>query len=208
MRRIGTLNCGHAAFPIILDVNEPQYTPEQLEQLRQENEEGVTYEGKHYTLYEATQRQRKFERTIRKQKRRILVDESTGDKEKLQADQIRLQVLKQEYARFSKGVGLPMQYERMETAGFDWKKGKAAENAAKQAKASEALHEVAKAKESAKKIDKVKGSTDGKTIPRSKEDKTESNRTDFVVWDESRGIQSWTEDRKKRLISAEYASVR
>ena len=141
VRRIGTLNCGHAAFPIILGVNEPQYTPEQLEQFRQENEEGVTYEGRHYTLYEATQRQRKFERTIRKQKRRILVDESTGDKEKLQADQIRLQVLKQEYARFSKGVGLPMQHTRMETAGFDWKKGKAAEKAAKTAKAPDAASE-------------------------------------------------------------------
>lgn len=134
VRRIGTLNCGHAAFPIILGVNEPQYTAEQLEQFRQENEEGVTYEGRHYTLYEATQRQRKFERTIRKQKRRILVNESLGDQEKLQADQIKLVRLREEYARFSKGVGLPMQHTRMETAGFDWKKGKAAENAATQYK--------------------------------------------------------------------------
>ena len=127
VRRIGTLNCGHAAFPIILGVNEPQYTNEELEEFRQQNEEGVTFEGRHYTLYEATQRQRKFERAIRKQKCRILVDESTGDKDKLQIDQIKLQRLKQEYARFSKGTGLPMQHARMETAGFDWKKGKAAE---------------------------------------------------------------------------------
>ena len=27
VRRIGTLNCGHAAFPIILGVSTPQYTP-------------------------------------------------------------------------------------------------------------------------------------------------------------------------------------
>lgn len=128
VRRIGTLNCGHAAFPIILGVNEPQYTAEQLEQFRRENEEGVTYEGRHYTLYEASQRQRKFERTIRKQKRRILVDESTGDKEKLQADQIKLVRLKDEYIRFSKGTGQRTQYARMETAGFDWKKGKKSES--------------------------------------------------------------------------------
>lgn len=133
MRRIGMLNCGHAAFPIILGINEPQYTKAELEEFRQQNEDGVTFEGRHYTLYEATQRQRKFERTIRKQKRRILVDESTGDKDKLQIDQIKLQRLKQEYARFSKGTGLPMQHARMETAGFDWKKGKAAESAAKMA---------------------------------------------------------------------------
>ena len=126
VRPIGELNCGHSAFPIILGVNSPQYTPEELEAMRQENEEGVTFDGKHYTLYEATQRQRKFEKSIRDRKRRILIDETVGDKDKLQTDQIRLQVLKQEYARFSKGVGLPMQHSRMETAGFDWKKGKAA----------------------------------------------------------------------------------
>ena len=131
VRRIGTLNCGHAAFPIILGVNEPQYTTAELEQMRRENEEGVTFEGKHYTLYEATQRQRKFERTIRKQKRRILIDESTGDKDKLQSDQIRLQVLKQNYARFSKGVGLPMQHARMETAGFGYKQANTAAKASK-----------------------------------------------------------------------------
>ncbi len=139
VRRIGTLNCGHSAMPIILGVNEPQYTKAELEQFREQNEEGVTYEGKHYTLYEATQRQRKLERTIRKQKRRILVDEATGDNEKLQNDQIRLQVLKQEYTRFSKGAGLPMQHARMETAGFDWKKAKVAEKQYRDQYANNAL---------------------------------------------------------------------
>lgn len=116
-----------------MGVNDPQYTPEELEAMRQENEDGVTFEGKHYTLYEASQRQRKFERSIRDQKRKILIDETLGDKDKLQQDQIRLQVLKQNYARFSKGVGLPMQHSRLEKAGFDWKKGKAAETGANKA---------------------------------------------------------------------------
>lgn len=133
LRRIGTLNCGHTAFPIILGVNSPQYTPEELENMRQDNEKGITYEGKHYTLYEATQRQRKLERAVRDRKRRILIDEQLGDKDKLQNDRIRLQMIKQEYSRFSKAAGLPTQHARMETAGFDWKKGKAAESAYKQA---------------------------------------------------------------------------
>lgn len=55
VRRIGTLNCGHAAFPIILGVNRPQYTHEELEKLRADNEKGVTVEGVHYTGYQATQ---------------------------------------------------------------------------------------------------------------------------------------------------------
>ena len=131
VRPIGELNCGHAASPVIIGVNEPQYTPAELEAMRQENEAGVAVDGKHYTLYEATQRQRRLERSIRDRKRRILIDEKLGDAEQLQNDQIRLQVIKQEYARFSKATGLPMQHARMETAGFDWKHGKAAEKVAK-----------------------------------------------------------------------------
>ena len=141
VRRIGTLNCGHAAFPVILGVNSPQYTPEELEEMRQENEKGITYEGRHYTLYEATQRQRKLERAVRDRKRRILIDEQLGDKDKLQNDQIRLQMIKQEYSRFSKAAGLPTQHARMEAAGFDWKKGRAVEKEArKSTKVSLANH--------------------------------------------------------------------
>lgn len=117
-RRIGTLNCGHVAFPIILGVNEPQYTKEQLEKFREDNEKGVTIDGKHYTGYEATQMQRKFERTIRKQKRRVLTAEASGDKEALSVAQTRLQRLKQEYNRFSKAAGLRTENERLHTAGF------------------------------------------------------------------------------------------
>ena len=130
VRRIGTLNCGHSAFPIILGVDSPQYTKEELEEMRRDNENGIDYEGHHYTKYEATQRQRQLERAIRKQKRRILVDESTGDKEKLRQDQIKYQVLSQEYKRFSKAAGLRLQHERMEMAGFGPKQAMAAEKAA------------------------------------------------------------------------------
>lgn len=131
VRRIGRLHCGHWAFGVMLGVHSPQYTPEELEEMRQENERGITYEGKHYTMYEATQRQRNLERAAKDRKRRILIDEQLGDKDKLQNDQIRLQMIKQEYSRFSKAAGLPTQHARMEAAGFDWKKGKAAENTAK-----------------------------------------------------------------------------
>ena len=121
VRRIGTLNCGHSAHPIILGISPPQYTPTELERMRQENEEGITYNGRHYTGYEATQRQRNLEASMRRQKRKILVDEAAGDGEKLQTDQIKLQLLRQEYARFSKAAGLRTQTERAEAVGFGWK---------------------------------------------------------------------------------------
>ncbi len=132
LRRIGTLNCGHAAFPIIMGVNSPQYTEEELEELRQQNEAGVTVDGRHYTGYEATQRQRQLERGIRNTKRKILIDKTLDDPDKLQADQIRLVRIRDEYARFSKAAGLPTQHARAEAAGFTWKDGKAAERVSKQ----------------------------------------------------------------------------
>lgn len=148
VRRIGTLNCGHSAMPIILGVNEPQYTKEELEEFRQQNEEGITYNGKHYTLYEATQRQSNLETAIRNRKRRILIDEKLGDSDALQHDQIRLQLLKQEYSRFSKAANLPMRHERMETAGFDWKKGKTAEREMLKLAKQKALRDPARFKDS------------------------------------------------------------
>lgn len=134
VRRIGTLNCGHAAFPIILGVNSPQYTPEELEQMRQDNEKGVDYEGRHFTMYEATKRQRQIERNIRKQKRRILAaEQNPEDKERLQQARIKYQVLDQEYKRFSNAAGLRLQHERMEMTCFGPKQANAAEKAAKNA---------------------------------------------------------------------------
>lgn len=118
VRRIGTLHCGHSAFPILLGVNRPQYTAQQLRKLREDNEKGVTYDGKHYTLYQATQMQRKLERAQRRQKNRILVDEATGDADKLLTDQSKLQRISQEYKRFSQAAGLPTQQERAQVAGF------------------------------------------------------------------------------------------
>ncbi len=117
-RRIGTLNCGHAAFPIVLGVNRPQHTDTQLMAMKTKNAEGISYQGQHYTMYEATQKQRQIERAIRKQKNRILVDESTEDLEKQTTDRVRLARLSEEYRRFSKAAGMPTQRERAQVAGF------------------------------------------------------------------------------------------
>lgn len=130
VRRIGTLNCGHAAFPIILGVDIPQYTPENLEKFRQDNADGVTVDGKHYTGYEATQMQRKIERAMRREKRRILTAEATEDTESLSVAQTRLQRLRQEYSRFSDAAGLRTQDERAQVAGFGHKEAARARKAA------------------------------------------------------------------------------
>lgn len=114
VRRIGTLNCGHVASPIILGVSRPQYTAAELEKFRQDNENGVTFDGQHYTGYEATQMQRRLERAIRAQKRRVLL----AGPEDAEPRKSRLTLLQQEYQRFSKGVGLRTEDERLEVSGF------------------------------------------------------------------------------------------
>ena len=131
VRRIGTLNCGHAAFPIILGVNSPQYTTEQLEAFRSENEKGIEYGGKHFTMYEATQHQRKLERAIRKRKKKILLDEGLHDEQRLAQDQTKLVRLNEEYARFTKAAGLRSQRERTMVAGFGVKEARAAQKGAR-----------------------------------------------------------------------------
>ena len=116
-RRIGHLNCGHTAGPIILGVNAPQYTEAELKQFAEDNEKGITYNGKHYTLYQAGQEQAAMENAIRNLRRQILADEETKSPD-LQKHQIRLRVLQSEYTRFCKAAKLPTRNERLQVAGF------------------------------------------------------------------------------------------
>lgn len=116
-RRIGHLNCGHTASPIILGVNAPQYTEAELKQFAEDNERGITYNGKHYTLYQAGQEQATMENAIRNLRRQILADEETKSPD-LQKHQIRLWVLQSEYTKFCKAANLPTRNERLQVAGF------------------------------------------------------------------------------------------
>lgn len=157
VRRIGTLNCGHAAFPIILGVSEPQYTEEELEGFRQQNEEGITYQGKHYTMYEATQTQRRLERAMRTQKRKILVDETIKDEEQLLYDQIRLRRLNEEYVRFSRAAGIPTQRERMQVVDFTRKHSDDAKKAITTYNSQNIIRDQARFKDSVYIVPPVKG---------------------------------------------------
>lgn len=82
-----------------------------------DNEKGVTYNGKHYTLYQAGQEQAAIENAIRRMRRQVLVDEGSGSGD-LQKHQIRLRVLQSEYNRFCRATGRRTRTERLYTAGF------------------------------------------------------------------------------------------
>lgn len=104
-------NCRHRRFPWVEGVSERTYTDEQLKHI--DDGLGCTFEGKTYTAYEATQEQRKVERTIRKLKREKAAYKAAGLREEEQAVNIRLRRLNAKYKAFSAAAGLPEQRERM-----------------------------------------------------------------------------------------------
>ena len=77
-------------------------------------------------------KQRAIEREKRRQKRKVLTAEASGDKDKALPEQIRLQTLRQDYRRFSKAAGLKTQDERHEIAIFGHKEAARAEKAVRQ----------------------------------------------------------------------------
>lgn len=104
-------NCRHRRFPWVEGVSERTYNDEQLEHI--DDGLGCTFDGKIYTAYEATQEQRKVERTIRKLKREKAAYKAAGLHENETAVNIRLRRLNAKYKAFSAAAGLPEQRERM-----------------------------------------------------------------------------------------------
>lgn len=104
-------NCRHRRFTWVDGVSERTYTDEQLSHI--DDGLGCTFEGKTYTAYEATQEQRKVERTIRKLKREKAAYSAAGLTDEEQAVNIKLRRLNAKYKAFSKAAGLPEQRERM-----------------------------------------------------------------------------------------------
>lgn len=104
-------NCRHRRNVWVEGVSERTYTDEQLAHI--DDGLGCTFEGKTYTAYEATQEQRKVERTIRKLKREKAAYKAAGLHEEEQAVNIRLRRLNAKYKAFSAAAGLPEQLDRM-----------------------------------------------------------------------------------------------
>lgn len=110
-------NCGHSFDPVIPGVSEPSYTPEELRKMRAEESKKHEYNGKEYTKYEASQRQRRLERTIAARRHAVeLLEEGGADEQTIQTARASFQAVSQEYTRFSKAMGLPQQRERVGTA--------------------------------------------------------------------------------------------
>ena len=107
-------NCGHDFDPVIPGLSEPSYTSEELERMRKDEAEKHTYNGKEYTKYEASQRQRRLERTAAARIHAVdLLKEGGADETTIRDAKIAAQAVSQEYTRFSKAMGLTEQRERV-----------------------------------------------------------------------------------------------
>jgi len=112
-------NCYHSYWPFIPGVSKRQWTDEELEKMNAKENIPKKYKGKEYTTYEATQRQRKLETLMRKQRREIkLLKEGGADENDIINAQAKYRATMAEYVDFSKKMGLPQEMERVYADGL------------------------------------------------------------------------------------------
>lgn len=108
-------NCRHHHFPFVEGVSTRTYTDAQLENI---DPPPITYQGRQYTAYEATQKQRQIETAMRKYKREVIGYEAAGQDEASLDAEIKLKRLSKEYKAFSRAAGLRVQPERARVAEY------------------------------------------------------------------------------------------
>ena len=112
-RSIGVWNCRHFTYSIIIGHAKPNYTKEQLEAFKEENQKGYTLpNGKHLTMYECTQKQRDYELKIRRAGEAKRSAEEAGDTELAEKYKAKRIKLMNEYKEFSKACGLSVKMEK------------------------------------------------------------------------------------------------
>lgn len=135
-------HCHHDFNPVIPGLSQPAYTAEELDRLN--NPPPITYEGRKYTFYQATQKQRQIERSICQSKRRCMGYQAAGLESDYTAESVRLRRLNELYADFSEKTGLIPQRERTMTAGWGRSESAKAVQTAKREKLFQNLLEKAR----------------------------------------------------------------
>ena len=117
-RPISEYNCYHTAFSIVLGVSKQEYSNEELQAIKDRNNEGVVIDGKHYTIYEATQMQRRLETKIREQKDIQIMARAGGQEDTVREAQKKITQLTAKYRELSQRANLPTRMERMRVSGY------------------------------------------------------------------------------------------
>lgn len=117
-RSISEYNCYHYTFSIVLGVSKPEYTDEQLQEIINDTNQKIEFEGKQYDKYQCTQLQRQIELAIRKQKDVQITAKASGDNKLILESQMRITQLTRKYMDLSKASGLPTKMERMRVPSY------------------------------------------------------------------------------------------
>lgn len=123
-RPIGTMNCRHVAYPIIIGISEPTYTSAELNNMAQKSTEAVTYtnllgEKKTIQRYNATQRQRQIETQIRRLKDEKYALEQLGDTVGMKEVQKKITSKTKYYKNMSNEMGLAPRLDRLSVSKLD-----------------------------------------------------------------------------------------
>ncbi|MDF2537986.1 MAG: hypothetical protein K0S76_1007 [Herbinix sp.] len=112
-------NCYHSYYPFIEGVSERQWSDEELDNMNAAENKPKVFNGKEYTTYEATQRQRQLETLMRAQRQRIkLLKSGDGAADDILTAQIDYRETMRKYKLFSEKMKLPQQKERIYMDGL------------------------------------------------------------------------------------------
>ena len=107
-------NCYHTYFPFVPGVSVRTYTDEWLDEQNRKESEPTEFRGKEYTLYEAKQRQRQMETAMRAQREKVqLLQKGGADPQEVILQKAKYQGQLNEYAVFSRNMGLKEERERI-----------------------------------------------------------------------------------------------
>lgn len=117
-RHIGTCNCKHYTFPVILGIGEPAFSKSDLEKFKKNSEEIIKVFNSEYTRYGCSQLMRKLETKMRYAKDKIIFSKNAGDKETEKKTRKQLSDLQKKYREVSAKAGLAKDYKRAYVPGF------------------------------------------------------------------------------------------
>ena len=114
-------NCYHTYYPFFPGISQRNWSDEWLEAQNRKESKPKELRGKEYTLYEAKQRQRQMETAMRAQREKVqMLQEGGADPDEVMLQKAKYQGQLNEYAVFSRKMGLKEERERIYIDGRGW----------------------------------------------------------------------------------------
>lgn len=114
-------NCYHTYYPFFPGISERNWSDDWLEEQNRKESKPKEFRGKEYTLYEAKQRQRQMETAMRAKREKVqMLQEGGADPDEVMLQKAKYQGQLNEYAVFSRKMGLKEERERIYIDGRGW----------------------------------------------------------------------------------------